>query len=210
MESTATPPEPQPAAAYDPHAEAAAYPVDADIAWQTEYTRFLPLVKWLLAIPHFLVLIFLALGAFFATLFAAFGVLFTGRYPRGLFEFVLGVYRWGWRVFSYVLLMNDRYPPFSLRPEPGYPAELEIEYPGEMDRWRPFVQWFLAIPYLLLSNVLQNLAQLLAFFAFFTILFTKRFPRGMFELLLVAMRWNVRGNAYAGFLVTRCPPFVWA
>jgi hypothetical protein len=106
--------------------------------------------------------------------------------------------------------MNDRYPPFALSEDPDYPAHLEIGYPEEVDRWRPFVQWFLAIPYLLVSNVLQSLAQLLVLFAFFTILFTKRFPRGMFDLLLVAMRWNVRGNAYAHFMVTRYPPFVWA
>ena len=195
---------------YDPQAEAAAYPVAADVAHAEEYARLMPLVKWLLAIPHYLVLLLLGIGAYFAILFAALAILFTRRYPRGVFDFVLGVYRWGWRVASYVLLMNDRYPPFTLADVPDYPARLEIGYPEEVDRWRPFVQWFLAIPFLLLASVLQSLAQLLVVFAFFTILFTKRFPRGMFELLLVAMRWNVRANAYAHFMVTRYPPFVWA
>ena len=216
MNETPTPPTPveptppEPPAAFDPGAEAAAYPVTAEIAHQAEYSRFMPLVKWLLAIPHYLVLLVLGIGALFAILFAAFAVLFTRRYPRGLFDYVLGVYRWAWRVLSYILLMNDRYPPFTLADDPEYPAHLEIEYPEEVDRWRPFVQWILAIPFLLIANVLQNLAHLLVIFAFFTILFTKRFPRGMFELLLVAMRWNVRGNAYAHFMVTRYPPFVWA
>lgn len=196
--------------ARDPHAEAAAYPVHADADHQAEYSRFLPLVKWLLAIPHYLVLAVLLIAAGFAVFFAAIAILFTRRYPRGLCDFVLGVYRWGWRVATYILLINDRYPPFSLRDDPDYPAHLEIDYPEEVDRWRPFVQWLLAIPYLLIANILQNLAHLLVFFALFVILFTKRFPPGMFDLLLVAMRWSVRGNAYAHFMVARYPPFVWA
>ncbi len=195
---------------FDPKAIAAAYPVQADVAWQEEYARWMPLVKWFLAIPHFIVLFFLAIGTVFAIFIAAFAILFTRRYPRGLFDFVLGVYRWGWRVSSYVLLMNDRYPPFSLEADGDYPADLEISYPEEVDRWRPFVQWLLAIPFLILASVLQNLAHFLVIFAFFTILFTKQFPRGLFELLLTAMRWTVRGNAYAHFMVTRYPPFVWA
>jgi Domain of unknown function (DUF4389) len=203
------PPTPPPSD-FDHAAVAAAYPARADIPWQEEYNRWLPLVKWLLAIPHYIVLIVLVFGAFFALLIAAFAILFTRRYPRGLFDYMLGLYRWGWRVASYVLLMNDRYPPFTLADDPSYPARVEIEYPEEVDRWRPFVQWFLAIPYLALASVLQNLAHLLVLFAFFTILFTKKFPRGMFDLLLVAMRFNLRGNAYAHFMTTRYPPFVWA
>ena len=211
MEVGSQPPAAAPAPdEFDPQAIAAAYPVQANIAWQPEYSRWMPLVKWLLSIPHLIVLVFLGIGAFFAIFIAAFAVLFTRRYPRGLFDYVLGVYRWGWRVSSYLLLMNDRYPPFSLAPDPDFPADLEIAYPEEIDRWRPFVQWFLAIPFLVLASVLQNLAHFLVIFAFFTILFTKQFPRGMFELLLTAMRWTVRGNAYAHFMVTRYPPFVWA
>ena len=88
-----------------------AYP-DAKV----ELNRWLPLVKWLLAIPHFIVLIVLSIGAFFAVVFAWFAIVFTGRYPRGLFDYVVGVMRWGNRVTAYaVLLTTDRYPPFELR-----------------------------------------------------------------------------------------------
>jgi hypothetical protein len=211
VEATPTPPAPPPAPpAFDPAAVAAAYPVRGDIDHQPEYSRFLPLVKWLLAIPHLIVLIVLIIGAIFAVFFAAFAVLFTGRYPEGIFNYLLGVYRWAWRVSAYFLLMVDPYPPFSLGEHPEYPARLDIEYPGEMERWRPFVQWFLAIPVILVASILRNLAQLLAFFALFTILFTKRYPLGMFELAKVALRWQARTNAYSHFLVTRYPPFVWA
>src|SRR5919201_6986360 len=82
-----------------------------------ELNRWLPLVKWLLAIPHYIVLIFLWIAAFFVVVFAWFAILFTGRYPRGLFEFVEGVLRWGNRVTAYAfLLVTDRYPPFRLSP----------------------------------------------------------------------------------------------
>jgi len=82
---------------------------------ERDLNRWLPLVKWLLAIPHFVVLIVLSVAAFFAVVFAWFAILFTGRYPRGLFDFVVGVGRWWLRVQAYaILLVTDRYPPFSL------------------------------------------------------------------------------------------------
>ncbi len=80
-----------------------------------DLNRWLPLVKWFLAIPHFIVLAFLAIGAFFVVIIAWFAILFTGRYPKGLFDYVVGVGRWGLRVYAYAfLLVTDRYPPFSL------------------------------------------------------------------------------------------------
>src|SRR5580765_8194207 len=79
--------------------------------------RWMPLIKWLLAIPHFIVLFFLSIAAFVCVVIAWFAILFTGRYPRGLFDFVEGVFRWGQRVVAYAFtLVTDRYPPFSLRP----------------------------------------------------------------------------------------------
>jgi hypothetical protein len=83
---------------------------------QRDLNRWLPLVKWLLAIPHYIVLAFLAIGVFFAVVIAWFAILFTGRYPRGLFDFVVGFGRWSTRVQAYAfILVTDRYPPFSLR-----------------------------------------------------------------------------------------------
>ena len=81
-----------------------------------QLNRWLPLVKWLLALPHYIVLVFLFLGVFFVTVFAWFAILIAGRYPRGLFDFVVGVNRWAYRVQGYMLLLvTDRYPPFSTR-----------------------------------------------------------------------------------------------
>jgi Domain of unknown function (DUF4389) len=84
---------------------------------RTDLNRWLPLVKWLLAIPHYIVLFFLFIGGFFAVIAAWFAILFTGRYPRGLFDYVVGVTRWHNRVVGYAAIMaTDRYPPFQLRP----------------------------------------------------------------------------------------------
>jgi hypothetical protein len=83
---------------------------------EQDLNRWLPLVKWLLAIPHYIVLFFLFIGAFFAVVIAWFAILFTGRFPRGLFDYVVGVGRWSLRVEAYAfLLVTDRYPPFALR-----------------------------------------------------------------------------------------------
>ena len=82
---------------------------------ERDLNRWLPLVKWLLAIPHFIIVGLLFIAAFFAVVIAWFAILFTGRYPRGLFDFVVGVFRWALRVEAYaILLVTDRYPPFSL------------------------------------------------------------------------------------------------
>jgi hypothetical protein len=84
---------------------------------QRDLNRWLPLVKWLLAIPHFIVLFFLGIATVFVVIFSWFAILFTGRYPRGAFDFIEGFFRWGARVEGYALLLvTDRYPPFSLQP----------------------------------------------------------------------------------------------
>lgn len=83
---------------------------------ENDLNRWLPLVKWFLAIPHYIVLVFLIIGAFFVAIIGWFAVLFTGKYPRGLFDYLVGVGRWGLRVSAYAfLLITDEYPPFSLR-----------------------------------------------------------------------------------------------
>jgi hypothetical protein len=190
-------------------AAVASYPVIGDIDHQDSYVRFLPLVKWLLAIPHYLVLVVLWLVAIVAFVVAFFAVLITGRFPRAIFDYLVGVMRWGWRVNAYVLLMTDRYPPFRLSEAPDDPARLDIEYPESVARWRPLVQWLLVLPVAVVSSLLARLVAVLAFFALFTIIFTKRIPAGMFDMMLIPRRWELRAMAYAGFMVTRYPPFAW-
>jgi hypothetical protein len=185
------------------------YPASVEITYPAELNRWLPLVKWLLAFPHYIALCFVGIGAFFVSIYAFFAVLFTGRWPRGAFEYVVGTLRWAYRVAAYIHLMTDTYPPFSLRDDPGYPVRVNAEYPEHIDNWRPLVQWLLAWPYLVVAGVLYWLTGILTFVAFFTVLFTKQIPRGMFELMVPGLRWSLRGNAYAYFLTDKYPPFIW-
>ena len=186
------------------------YPLQADVEHQGEYNRWLPLVKWFLLIPHYIVLIVLGIVAMFVTFISFFAVIITGRYPRGMFDFMVGVHRWAWRVQSYLLLMTDRYPPFTLDDDPDYPAQFEIEYPEEgTARWRPLVAWLLIIPYFIVAYIIFYLAEILVFFAFFTILFAKKYPEGMFDIVVIAMRWQAKANAYLYWLTTKYPAFAW-
>jgi hypothetical protein len=185
------------------------YPAGLEISYPSELNRWLPLVKWLLVIPHFIALFFVGIGALFVAIYGFFAVLFTGRWPRGAFDYLVGTFRWAYRVVAYFHLMTDAYPPFSLADDPDYPVRLNIDYPEHVANWRPLVQWLLAIPYLLVASLLYSLTGFLTFLAFFTVLFTKRIPREIFELMVPGLRWNLRGNAYAYFMTERYPPFVW-
>lgn len=185
------------------------YPAQLEISYPSELNRWLPLVKWLLAIPHFIALFFVGIAAYFVLIYAWFAVLFTARWPRGAFDFVGGTLRWSFRVLVYYHLMTDAYPPFSMADDPNYPVRLNIEYPERVARWRPLVQWLLAIPYLIVAAVFYWLTGILTIAAFFTVLFTKRIPRELFEVMVPGLRWYLRGYAYAYFLSERYPPFVW-
>lgn len=186
-----------------------AYPAAFEISYPSELNRWLPLVKWLLLVPHYIALTFLAFGVFFVWIFSFFAVLFTGRWPRGAFDYMVGTLRWSNRVTAYFLLMTDAYPPFALADDPSYPVRVNVDYPERIANWRPLVQWLLVWPYLVVAGILHSLTSVLAVVAFFTVLFTKQIPRGIFELMVPGLRWNVRGNAYAFFTTDRYPPFVW-
>jgi hypothetical protein len=185
------------------------YPAALEITYPSELNRWLPLIKWLLVVPHFIALFFVGIGAFFVLVYGFFVVLFTGRWPRGAFDYLVGTLRWSCRVLVYFHLMTDAYPPFSLTDDPGYPVRLDVEYPKHIANWRPLVQWLLAIPYLWIAGVLYWLTGVLTIVAFFTVLFTKRIPREVFELMVPGFRWNLRGGAYELFTTERYPPFVW-
>ncbi|GAA3511843.1 DUF4389 domain-containing protein [Actinocatenispora rupis] len=194
-------------------------------------SRWLWLVKWLLAIPHYIVLFFLWIAVWVVTIIAFFAVLITARYPRSLFDFTVGVLRWSWRVgyYSYSVLGTDRYPPFTLAERDDYPATLTVVYPERLSRGLVLVKWWLlVIPHYLLAGAIAggayggyramdgnashystgaSLAGLLVLYVAVTLLFAGRYPRGIYDLLMGIHRWGYRVAAYVSLLTDRYPPF---
>jgi hypothetical protein len=203
------------------------YPVAVGGELEPNLSRWLWLVKWLLAIPHYIVLFFLWIAFGLLTIVAFFAILFTGRYPRGIFDFNVGVLRWTWRVsfYSYWALGTDRYPPFTLAPVPDYPATLEVDYPERLTRWLPLVKWLLAIPHVILVAIFvggwgwgpwgedfrglgfSGLVGVLVIIAGFVLLFTGRYPPALFDFALGLDRWALRVLAYIGLMRDEYPPF---
>jgi hypothetical protein len=196
-------------------------------------SRWLWLVKWLLLIPHYIVLALLFLAFALVTVIAFFAILFTGRYPRRLFDFNLGVLRWSWRVsyYGYEALATDRYPPFSLAEHPDYPATLNIAYPQRLSRGLVLVKWWLlALPHYILLGLLVggtsytvtsaaggqtttwtiatgSVLSLLVCFGGVGLLFTARYPRGLYDFAMGVDRWVLRVTAYVALMTDAYPPF---
>jgi hypothetical protein len=179
--------------------------------------RWLWLVKWLLLVPHTVILLGLDIAFVVTTLVAYVIVLITGNYPEPLHAFNVGVLRWNWRVgyYGYQALGTDRYPPFTLADVPDYPARLTIPHPGPLPRWRPLVGWLLAVPHLLIlgafaassSNTGGGVVGVLVLVAAVGLLFTARYLPGVWDLLVGIARWQLRVAAYVALLTGPYPPF---
>jgi hypothetical protein len=173
-------------------------------------SRWLWLLKWcVLAVPHYPILILLYLAYPLSTVAAGVAILCTGRYPRPLFEFNVGVLRWSWRVMNYRFPMNstDKYPPFTLASAPDYPGDLEVDYPDRLKNWAVLVKWLLAIPQVLLCWSMEAPLQVLCVIAALALLFTGSIPQGAFDLLMGMVRWRYRVAVYVSLLRDEYPPF---
>jgi hypothetical protein len=186
--------------------QATSYPMTYDVEYPQELSRWLIFVKWLLAIPHWIILAALGMVQTAITFVAWFAILFTGRYPRFLFGFVVNVYRWSANAGAYVTLLRDEYPPFTW--EAGqYPVTFEVEYPERLSRWLIFIKWLLIIPHVIVLYLLMIAWYIATIIAFFAILFTKRYPEGLFRFAVGVQRWSNRINVYVNLLRDEYPPF---
>jgi hypothetical protein len=185
-----------------------------------------------LAIPHYLVLACLLTAFAITTVVAGFAIVFTGRYPRPLFDFNVGVLRWNWRVgfYVYAALGTDRYPPFTLA-RADYPADLDVDYPERLSRGLVLIKsWLLAIPHLIIVFLIAGVIlpywwtdydwsagfqpiggysvfNLLVVIAGFFLLITKQYPRSLFDLLIGINRWLYRVLVYVALMRDEYPPF---
>lgn len=193
------------------------YPLSLTGELTEPLSQWLWLVKWLLIIPHLIVLVFLWVAFVVVWVISLLVIIFTARYPRSLFEFNVGVLRWTWRVgfYSYQALGTDKYPPFTLKAG-GYPADLEVARPAMLTPVLVLVKWWLlTIPhYIVLALFVgcgwarwPGLLWVLVFFAAVALLFTGRYPRGIFDFVMGIDRWTYRVAAYSGLMTDRYPPF---
>lgn len=202
------------------------YPVRLDARLDNP-SRWLWLVKFVLVIPHIVVLVFLWIASTLLTIGAGVAILFTGRYPRAIFDFNVGVMRWTWRVSYYGISAfgTDRYPPFSLQPDPAYPADFTVDYPEHLSRGLVLVKWWLlALPHYLIVGVFSGgfgigwtgswrlasgggLIGLLALVAIIVTAAKREYPQSLFDFIMAMNRWCFRVLAYAALMRDEYPPF---
>ncbi len=169
---------------------------------------------WLILLPHFFLLWILSIAEVFVFFIAWWAILFAGKFPRGMFDFVVKVLRYSLWVSGYMVMLTDRYPPFFGAAEPGadYPVHLEAAYPEKSSRGilllRTFFGWlYVGIPHGFCLYFLALAVMVVEFLAWWAILFAGKFPRGMFDFAVGVTRWSTRVNAYMLMLTDAYPPF---
>ncbi len=202
----------------DPMGIEPAYPINLAIPRpesQSRLTNF-PLlgllIRVILLIPHFIVLMLLGFVAALIGFIAQFAILFTGKYPRGMFDFYVGAQRWGANLNAYMYHLRDEYPPFSM--DAGkYALTYSVEYPASLSRFLNFpiigtyIKIFLAIPHLIILYFLYLVLSITTLIAEFAILFSGSYPAGLHSLAVGTMRWNQRMSGYVAALTDKYPPF---
>ena len=196
------------------------YPVRLEADYPESSSRILALLgvllifpKALLLLPHIIVLVVLEVVNFVVVFIGYLAVLLTGRYPEGLFNFVLGVGRWNYRVDGWLYGFTDRYPPFSLGAEEDHPIRLIASYPESSSRLLALLgllffipKVVLLLPHLIILYFLGTVSLIVVYLAFWGILFTGNYPRGLFNFAVGMERWRVRTDAWVLGLADSYPP----
>ena len=168
-------------------------------------SRLTTFFRLILAIPHVIVLAFYGIAAYVVTVIAWFAILFTGRYPRGLWNFVDGFLRYSARITAYVSLIADAFPPFGAGG--SYTAELTIEYPERSSRLTTFFRVILAIPALILAQLLGYAGNVVGFIQWLVIVVTARCPDGLHDFQALVQRFRLRTFCYLALVIDRYPNF---
>jgi hypothetical protein len=204
-------PAPLPGAVAQRPAGARGYPIDVDVEVPERMARWRPIVQWILAIPLFIVVYVLRIVAEIFAFIGWFAALFTGRLPDGLGTVIAGYYRYAWRTYSYAWFLRDKYPSFGLAmgySDPGDdPAWFDVRPSQELSRLAVLFRIFLVIPQLIVLFFLGIAASLAVLVAFFVVLFTGRWPTGLRDFVVGAMRWILRVDAWFFLLADPYPPF---
>ena len=182
-----------------------AFPARFEVEYAAELSK-LTFVKWILGIPHAIIVGALNYVWGALSFIAFFAILFTGKYPEGLFNFNRGIMRWQANTTVYYYLMRDEYPPFSFD-EGGYPVRLDIDYPTELQRWAPLYKWMLAIPHFVILWALGIAAFFAVVYAGIMVLMSGTYPEGVFKFVTGVQRWSIRVTTYAFFMHDEYPPF---
>lgn len=185
-----------------------AYPVTFQCDYAAERSRLTTFFRLLLVIPHLIWSFFYGIAASVAIVVAWFAIVFTAKYPAGIYEFVAGFTRWFAQVSGYLLLLTDDYPPFLGTVEDGYPVRMRFAGPlPSYSRAKTFFRAILAIPILVLRYVMTLLLEVGAFGAWWVIVITGRQPRGLQEVLDLGLSYVSRSDAYLFLLTETYPPF---
>ena len=185
------------------------YPVELVGVYEERVNRLLWLIKWMLVIPHLVVIWLLSIPILVTLPVSWLAVIILGRYPSFLWSYHAGLLRWSWRVnfYSFQAGGTDQYPPFSFGSRADYPADVLVEYPETSSRLTGFFRWLLIIPHWIITAFLSEIVGILVFFALVIVLFTGRYPKSMFDIIMGLNRWVYRVNAYGWLLVDDYPPF---
>lgn len=197
--------------------EKAEYPITVGVVYPEKLYRLSTFFRFFLLIPQMIVLWFVSMLAGIFLFFSWFAIMFTGKYPKGLFNYVAGYLRWSTRVTGYSLLLTDKYPPFSMNgskmqqqaatEKVDYPITVGIAYPERLSRLSTFFRVLLLIPQNIVLCFLEIAVFCLVFFVWWIILFTGTYPVGFFDFVAGYLRWNTRVFGYTLLLTDKYPPF---
>jgi hypothetical protein len=184
------------------------YPVTFEADYVEQRNRLSAFFRLILAIPVAIVLYVYGIIAFVVIVFAWFAIVFTGHYPRSMYDFVAGFLRFQTRVTAYAVLLCDPYPPFGGSPDPDYPVRMQFTGPLEhYSRLKTLFRIILAIPIMVLRYVINLLLEVGAFAAWVVLVITGKMPRGLFDLMVLANSYMARSDAYLYLLTETYPPF---